>query len=142
MIHRERARLRLVHPCHPQGSLGGPREGSGTSDHSATDIRLRAERRAGQLLAEMGERGERREHSERGRGSMAQPLPPRLSDLGVTKTQSSDGAQERGEIASGRPKSIGRTNTFVPRWQKLGALDDDAFETRVATAQKQAACSV
>jgi hypothetical protein len=39
--------------------------------------------------------------------------PATLSDLGVTKTQSS-------------------------RWQKLGALDDGAFETRIATAKKRA----
>jgi hypothetical protein len=43
--------------------------------------------------------------------------PATLADLGVTKTQSS-------------------------RWQKLGALGDDQFETRVAAAKKQAISSV
>src|SRR5215813_8163518 len=55
----------------------------------ATDIRMRAEIRAGELLAEMENRGERRAHSQRSRGATSENLPPKLADLGVTKTQSS-----------------------------------------------------
>jgi hypothetical protein len=61
----------------------------------ATDIRLRAERKAGQLLAEMADKGER--------AARGAPDPTShevtLTDLGVSRTQSH-------------------------RWQKLGALDD------------------
>jgi N6-adenosine-specific RNA methylase IME4 len=83
----------------------------------ATDIRLRAERRCGELLTEMGQRKER--HSGRGHtravGSRAAtPRPePTLSDLGINKTQSS-------------------------RWQALAALPSDTFETKVEAAAKRA----
>jgi hypothetical protein len=65
----------------------------------ATDIRLRAERRAGELLKQMGTKKAR--HSGRGHttrvGSRAvTPRPERtLRDLGVTKSESS-------RLASGR----------------------------------------
>jgi hypothetical protein len=76
----------------------------------ATEIRMRAERRAGELLAEMKERGER----DDGRGNRnpvlkSQGATPKLSDLGISKTQSS-------------------------RWQALAALEPDKFETRVEQA--------
>lgn len=81
----------------------------------ATDIRLRAERKAGQLLTEMAQRGERASASS-GRPEKASH-PARLSDLGVSETQSS-------------------------RWQKLGGMDDAAFEARAAIAKRQAVSSV
>jgi hypothetical protein len=72
----------------------------------ATDIRLRAERKAGQLLAEMADKGER--------AARGAPDPTShevtLTDLGVSRTQSH-------------------------RWQKLGALDDGAFEASAAGAK-------
>jgi N6-adenosine-specific RNA methylase IME4 len=83
----------------------------------ATEIRMRAERRAGEMLIKMAEHKER--HSGRGHtrtvGSRAAtPRPePKLSDLGINKTQSS-------------------------RWQKLAALDDDSFEEKVEAASKRA----
>jgi hypothetical protein len=50
-----------------------------------TDIRLRAERRAGQLLAEMKETGER----ANGSGDLRKELQPAtLCDIGITMTQS------------------------------------------------------
>ena len=68
-------------------------------DH-ATDIRMRAEIRAGELLAEMKMRGERQKPGDNPRGvNSSRPLPLKLTDIGVTKTQSS-------------------------RWQKLAALPE------------------
>jgi protein gp37 len=74
----------------------------------ATEIQLRAERRAGELLHEMKERGER----DSGKGNRnpvlkSQAATPKLADLGITKTQSS-------------------------RWQRLGALSEEGFEQKVA----------
>jgi hypothetical protein len=61
---------------------------------------LRAERKAGQLLIEMADRGER----FKGGDPRSRPATlAKLDDLGVSKSQSS-------------------------RWQKLGAMDDEAFE--------------
>jgi hypothetical protein len=56
----------------------------------ATDIRMRAERKAGELLIEMAERGER----DSGKGNRnpvlkSQAATPKLSDLGISRTQSS-----------------------------------------------------
>jgi hypothetical protein len=77
----------------------------------AADIRMRAERTAGQLLAEMAEKGERDSgHGDRESGS--QDVTPKLADLGVSKMQSH-------------------------RWQKLGGLDGDAFEAREAAAESR-----
>jgi hypothetical protein len=82
----------------------------------ATEIRLRAERRAGQLLKEMHKRGER--HTGRGdQKSGSQSATPKLSDLGINKSQSS-------------------------RWQKLADIDDDAFEGVVTHAQQKATDAV
>jgi N6-adenosine-specific RNA methylase IME4 len=83
----------------------------------ATDIRMRAERRAGELLVEMAARRER-ETKGGDRRSKSQPAtliasPPKLSDLKINKTQSS-------------------------RWQALAALADHAFEAKVERASKQA----
>jgi N6-adenosine-specific RNA methylase IME4 len=82
----------------------------------ATEIRMRAERRAGELLAEMAERGQRQKSGDAGAnpdGSKKRPSAPKLSDLGVTKTQSS-------------------------RWQALAALDSSTFEDRVEQASATA----
>lgn len=78
----------------------------------ATDIQQDAARKAGRLLAEMEERGERRQRNDPGNTKL-----PALADLGVTKMQSS-------------------------RWQKLGALDEAEFEVRKAAAKRQAVSSV
>lgn len=71
------------------GNIGKSRAGEGSVliDY-ATDIRLRAEKRAGELLTEMANRGERARSGEAD-GSGRQPSAPKLSDLGITKTQSS-----------------------------------------------------
>jgi hypothetical protein len=80
----------------------------------ATEIRMRAERRAGELLIEMAERKER----DSGKGNRNPVLKlraatPKLCDLGINKTQSS-------------------------RWQKLAGLDQDNFEAKVEGASKRA----
>jgi N6-adenosine-specific RNA methylase IME4 len=79
----------------------------------ATDIRMRAERRAGELLTEMADRGERDKGEGGDRKSRLQPATVKLADLGINKTQSS-------------------------RWQALAALEPDKFETRVEQASRHA----
>ena len=82
----------------------------------ATDIRMRAEIRAGELLAEMAARGERQTGSNKQnlRGSRAvTPVAPKLSDIGVSKSQSS-------------------------RWQKLAALSQEDQEQKIQQAKRKA----
>ena len=75
----------------------------------ATEIRLRAERRAGELLRETERASGGGDTST---GSRVKPVQeaPTLSDLGITKTQSS-------------------------KWQKLASLPYEKFETRVEHAK-------
>jgi len=75
-------------------------------DH-ATDIRMRAEIKAGVLLRIMAER------DERPKGRKKESHVATLSDLGVSKTQSS-------------------------RWQKLASLEAEEQETKIAAAKKKA----
>jgi hypothetical protein len=80
----------------------------------AREIKLRAERRAGQLLAEMDKATARgsNQHEQRSRNATD---PPTLANLGITKTQSS-------------------------RWQKWAGLDDEAFEARTGRCEKASGC--
>jgi hypothetical protein len=75
----------------------------------ATEIRLRAERRWGEIYAAMEKARPRgsNQHEERSRPTTD---PPTLDQLRVTKTQSS-------------------------KWQKLAAMPEDKFEIRVAHAK-------
>ena len=81
----------------------------------ATEIKVRAERRAGEMLRESAQRGERisgdGKVNQHNRGSHADT--PTLADIGVTPMQSS-------------------------RWQSLASMTDDHFETAVATAKDTA----
>jgi phage N-6-adenine-methyltransferase len=81
----------------------------------ATDIRLRAEIRAGELLTEMAKRKERQRAGEASAGNGNTRLPltkPKLSDLGVTKVQSS-------------------------RWQRLAALPTAEREVKIERAKEK-----
>ena len=74
--------------------------------NDAAEMKLRTERKAGKLLREMEEAGQR----QSGRGdhkAESHRVIPQLKDLGVTPKQSS-------------------------RWQREAALPDDAFESYVA----------
>jgi N6-adenosine-specific RNA methylase IME4 len=85
---------------------------------NATEIRMRAERRAGELLREMeknkGAAGGGTKKGSRGRLVQPRDTAPKLADIGVSKTQSS-------------------------RWQRLADLDSKTFEGTVAAARKKAA---
>lgn len=86
---------------------------------SATEIRLRAERRAGELLHDL-KRNKQREAKggdRKSKSNKATLIQPKLSDLGVTKQQSS-------------------------RWQKLADLPDREFESRVGLATEKAEAGI
>jgi hypothetical protein len=78
----------------------------------ATDIKMRAERRAGELLREMGERGERDQGKGGDRKSQSSDttVKTKLSDIGITKDQSS-------------------------RWQKLAAMPEKQFEEKLTSVK-------
>jgi N6-adenosine-specific RNA methylase IME4 len=83
---------------------------------NATEIRERAERRAGEVLIEMKDRGERQADHRPKNGSTAQPLP-KLADIGISKTQSS-------------------------RWQRKAEMSPEKFEAHVAVAKGSAVRSL
>jgi N6-adenosine-specific RNA methylase IME4 len=82
----------------------------------ATEIRLRAERKAGELLRSMAETGERAPQGG-DRKSKLRGAILKLADLGVTATQSS-------------------------RWQKIAELPNDSFERKVEAAKREAVSSL
>src|ERR1700730_4985813 len=83
----------------------------------ATEIRMRAERRAGELLARM----EKNKGAVPGKtGSKGRPVlddAPKLSDLDINKSQSA-------------------------RWQKLAEIKEDDFEELVTSAKQKASGAV
>jgi hypothetical protein len=83
----------------------------------ATEIRMRAERRAGQLLAEMAEKKERHTGKAAKGSRVATPSKqPKLADICVTKSQFS-------------------------RWQKLADKSEKDFEAVVETAKTKSVAS-
>ncbi len=83
----------------------------------ATDIKLRAEARAGELLIEMAENRERDVGAGGDRKSQSQPPTVKLADLGITKDQSS-------------------------RWQKLAQLDPKEREQKIAKLKAKAQAAI
>lgn len=77
----------------------------------ATEIKVRAERRAGQMLAEMPKQNGG--HAAKARSHDVTEVPKTLADIGITKNESS-------------------------RWQKLAAVSDTQFEHAVAAAKEVA----
>jgi hypothetical protein len=82
----------------------------------ATEIKLRAERRAGELLRE-AERAKPRGSNQHKDRSRAATDPPTLAELGVSKSQSS-------------------------QWQKLAAIDEADFEVVVDRARSGASAAL
>lgn len=85
----------------------------------ATEIKVRAERRAGAMLMEMARTGERSTrqtnyiHDDSNPAALYEEKPKTLADLGVSLNQSS-------------------------HWQQLASMSDEHFETAVATAKESA----
>lgn len=76
----------------------------------ATEIKVRAERRAGEMLAHGFQSGER---ARSGGAMKKESPPPTLSEIGISRDQSS-------------------------RWQSLAGMSEEHFETAVATAKDTA----
>jgi len=82
----------------------------------ATEIKVRAERKAGEMLRkakDIGQRADRGDTHQQERMSDASTFAPTLAEIGITRDQSS-------------------------RYQKLAAMPDEHFETAVETAKASA----
>jgi N6-adenosine-specific RNA methylase IME4 len=80
--------------------------------NNASEIRYRAERRAGQMLEQMRKDGQRR-----GRGKSSDPELSKLRDLGVTKAQSHE-------------------------WQRLSKMAQEDFDKRIAEEKASSAWTI
>lgn len=82
----------------------------------ATEIKIRAERKCGEMLKEGAKNGDRATAGKNQGARSSQPATnsqPTLSDIGISRDQSS-------------------------RWQKLADMPEEHFETAVATAKEHA----
>lgn len=87
----------------------------------ATEIKVRAERKAGEMLTSMAERGER---AKQGDGPKFDPSNSSIE-----------------ELATNKPKTLadlGVSKRESHRWQSLASMSDEHFETAVATAKDTA----
>lgn len=82
----------------------------------ATEIKVRAERKAGELLRQSADRGER--------------FP-----AGGPRSKQ---AESHADIRPATLEEIGITNTQSSRWQSLAGMSEEHFETAVATAKDTA----
>ena len=109
------------------------------AERKACEIRIRAERRAGELLREMKETGNR-DAGGGDRRSSSRPttmIPPKLSDLGITRDQSSKWQQlanvpaaefERAVNSDGpKPTTDGIINANILRERPQPRMDADAL---------------
>jgi hypothetical protein len=100
-----------------QASLYAKQAGDNELIEKATEIRVRAQRNAGEMLKRAADEGQRVTHSSHGKGIQAsvdaQDTRVTLDQIGITQDQSS-------------------------RYQQLVAMPDDHFETAVATAKATA----
>jgi hypothetical protein len=104
------------------------------AETQAARIRVRAERRCGQLLRETRERGER----HRGHGdqkSESHDVTPKLADLGITRNQSSQWqrladlpeAEFESLLSVGRPTTAGMLRETLEEMAKEWPTDPDAM---------------
>jgi hypothetical protein len=100
--------------------------------NDATDIRLRAERRAGELL-----RGTAKNKGRRGQGR------PRLGGRGNRPPKADDDAINN-DMAHGIATlaDLGVTKDQSSKWQKLAGLDESEFDAVVINAQRSAGAAL
>lgn len=77
------------------------------AEHHAREVRLRAARKAGDLLRQMKDSGQRQASGDAGGRGHRLSSAPTINDLGISRDHAS-------------------------RWQKLAAVPDDDFEKKVA----------
>jgi len=88
------------------------------AEHQCADIRVRAERKAGALLADMEKaKGAREPGTNRGTTRSRNDTASTLDALGISKGQSS-------------------------RWQRLAAISDDQFESAISGSDKPSTTGV
>ena len=69
-----------------------------------------------------------------GQGEIAPTVAPALAIESAAKRRLADGydsAQDRGEVATGRPKSIQGENSFTPTLADIGLTGKDIREARL-----------
>ena len=89
------------------------------AEKKASEIRLRAEIRAGEMLKAMKQSGARQKQGQAsgGNGKGKLPLPPKLSDFGVNKKQSSDW-QQLADIPEKEREAAGRVSSSIS-WEHV-----------------------
>lgn len=101
--------------------------------NNATEIRERAERRAGEILIEMQERSERQKPGDADGSGVRPSAKPRLKDLGITKTQSSRWQAK----ARMRPETFERHVTSTKRRTEKAARGTTTAEKRDLRAKRE-----